>query len=243
MCTVTFIPVKDKIFLASNRDEKHFRSSAIPPTVYESETGKILFPKDADAGGTWIAMHENGNAIIFLNGGFIPHVPSPPYRLSRGIILLELIRQTSPFQQFSMIDLTSIEPFTAVIWDDNRLFECRWDGSQKYKLELDATSPHIWSSATLYDEDVVSRRKSWFDKWNKFNAEPAINDILHFHQFTGDGDSHNDLMMNRNGQVYTVSITGLELRSGSGFMKYIDLKNKLHFSQEISFRKITLHNE
>jgi Transport and Golgi organisation 2 len=242
MCTVTFIPVKDKIFLASNRDEKHFRSTAIPPTVYESETGKILFPKDADAGGTWIALHENGNAIIFLNGGFISHIPSPPYRLSRGVILLELISQTSPYQHFSKIDLATIEPFTAVIWDNNRLYECRWDGKQKHMLELDARKPHIWSSATLYDEKVVNRRKSWFTNWYQHNPEPILSDILHFHQFTGDGDSHNDLMMNRNGLVYTVSITGLELREDSGLMKYIDLNNKLHFSQEMNFRKCTVHN-
>jgi uncharacterized protein with NRDE domain len=104
MCTVSFIRVKEKVFLASNRDEKHFRSSAIPPTVYESETGKLLFPKDADAGGTWIAMHENGNAIIFLNGAFICHLPQPPYRLSRGVILLELITHSSPFNHFSKIN-------------------------------------------------------------------------------------------------------------------------------------------
>jgi len=243
MCTVSFIRVKEKIFLTSNRDEKHFRSSAIPPTFYASETGKLLFPKDGDAGGTWIAMHENGNAIIFLNGGFISHLPQPPYRLSRGVILLDLISHSSPFQHFSKMNLSSIEPFTAVIWEENRLYESRWDGNQKYSLELDSTAAHIWSSVTLYDTEVISRRKSWFTQWLQNNPEPTLDDILHFHQFTGDGDSHNDLMMNRNGQVYTVSITGLELRDRNGFMKYMDLKNKLHFSEEINFRKFTLHHK
>ncbi len=240
MCTVSFHRVGDKVFLASNRDEKHFRSSAIPPTVYESETGKLLFPKDADAGGSWVAMHENGNAIIFLNGAFISHLPQPPYRLSRGVILLELITHSSPFQHFTKLNLTSIEPFTAVIWEEDRLYETRWDGGQKHCLELDSTIPHIWSSATLYSEEVISRRKSWFTKWQQQNPEPSLDDILHFHQFTGDGDSFNDLMMNRNGQVYTVSITGVELRERSGLMKYIDLKNKLHYTEEINFRKFTL---
>ncbi|MGL6267976.1 MAG: NRDE family protein [Chitinophagaceae bacterium] len=240
MCTVSFIRVGEKVFLASNRDEKHFRSSAIPPAMYEYETGKLLFPKDADAGGTWIAMHENGNAIIFLNGAFISHLPEPPYRLSRGVILLELITHSSPFQQFLQLNLNSIEPFTAVIWEADRLFETRWDGKQKHTLELDTKKPHIWSSATLYSEEVISRRKSWFSQWQQQNPEPSLDDILHFHQFTGDGDSFNDLMMNRNGQVYTVSITGIELRENSGLMKYIDLKNKLHYTEEINFRKFTL---
>ena len=71
---------------------------------------------------------------------------------------------------------------------------------------------------------------------------PGLEEILDFHQFTGDGDSHNDLMMNRDGQVFTVSITGLELRANDGLMKYIDLKNKMHYIQEINFRKFTLHH-
>jgi uncharacterized protein with NRDE domain len=241
MCTVSFIRVKNKVFLTSNRDEKHFRSAAIPPTFYASETGNLLFPKDGDAGGTWIAMHENGNAIIFLNGGFISHIPTPPYRLSRGVILLDLISQSSPLLHFSKMSLASIEPFTAVIWEENRLYESRWDGNQKYFLELDATIPHIWSSATLYDDEVISRRKTWFSKWLQSNPEPEIENILHFHQFTGDGDGYNDLMMNRNGQVYTVSITGLEIREQTGLMKYIDLKNKMNYTQEINFSKFTLH--
>lgn len=242
MCTVSFIPARDKIFLTSNRDEKYFRSAAIPPAVYEFGTGKLLFPKDGDAGGTWVALHENGNAIIFLNGGFVRHTPQPPYRQSRGLILLELIADASPARHFSDINLTDIEPFTAITWDENRLFECRWDGKLKCKTEMDAARPHIWSSVTLYDEEVIDRRKGWFINWKNKHTEPGLEEILHFHQFTGEGDSHNDLMMNRNGQVFTVSITGIEIRERVGLMKYIDLKNKMQYTQEINFRKFSLNH-
>ena len=93
MCTVTFIPAKDRIYLTSNRDEKHWRTAALPPAAYEFDSGKMLFPKDGDAGGTWVAAHENGNAIVFLNGGLVAHVPNPPYRKSRGLILLDLLNR------------------------------------------------------------------------------------------------------------------------------------------------------
>ena len=66
MCTVTFIPSKEHILLTSNRDEKHWRSPAHAPARYPYSTGAILFPRDGDAGGTWFAVHENGNAVIFL---------------------------------------------------------------------------------------------------------------------------------------------------------------------------------
>src|ERR1044071_9417826 len=110
MCTVTFIPAGDKIYLTSNRDEKYWRSEALAPAAYQFPSGKILFPKDGDAGGTWMAVHENGNAIVFLNGGFTSHTPQPPYRKSRGLILLDLIESTAAYNSFLAINLNNIEP-------------------------------------------------------------------------------------------------------------------------------------
>ncbi|MEJ0104483.1 MAG: hypothetical protein WDO19_18800 [Bacteroidota bacterium] len=46
-----------------------------------------------------------------------------------------------------------------------------------------------------------------------------------FHQFTGDGDNHNDLAMNRDGKVFTVSITGVEIADQKAMMTYLDLLN------------------
>jgi hypothetical protein len=237
MCTVTFFPNRDKIFLTSNRDENQFRSPAVPPQVYEMQTGKILFPKDSDAGGTWISLHENGNAVVFLNGGFTKHTPQPSYRKSRGLVLLQLSDSFSPKDSFIKIELSNIEPFTAVIWDNEKLFECRWDGKDRHTKELDPGAPHIWSSVTLYDPKVISKRRAWFDGWLKKNPDPGMNEILFFHQFTGDGDKHNDLLMNRNGNVFTVSITGMELSHHKGKMHYVDLSTRQTFSRQIDFCK------
>jgi len=237
MCTVTCIPAKDKLYITSNRDEKHWRSNAWPPALHAATTGNLLFPKDGDAGGTWIAAHENGNAIVFLNGGFIRHTPQPPYRKSRGLVLLDLLDSTDPFLAFSAMSLQQIEPFTAIIWSSGTLFECRWDANQKHVKRLSATTPHIWSSATLYDEAVVQKRKSWFSEWLQKHPQPAPDDILYFHQFTGDGDTHNDLRMNRNGQVFTVSVTLLTLTDEVTHMHYLDLKNNKAFTQQLTVEK------
>jgi transport and Golgi organization protein 2 len=224
MCTVTFIPSNKRIILTSNRDEKHWRTAAAIPDAYPFQTGKIIFPRDGDAGGTWFAIHENGNVVIFLNGGFIRHVPNPPYRKSRGLVLLDLIDHDSPHEGFKEIILGNIEPFTAIIWDEGKLFECRWDGKEKHFLPLPADIPHIWSSATLYDQEVVIKRRNWFTKWLERNPHPSQDDILHFHQFTGDGDEHNDLMMNRDGKVFTVSITSALIGEGQIKVEYLDVK-------------------
>jgi hypothetical protein len=239
MCTVTFIPVNNKIIITSNRDEKHWRSAAIAPLIYNAGTGKLLYPKDADAGGTWFAAHENGNAVIFLNGGFIKHEPKPPYKKSRGLLLIDLIDNKNPYAHFLEADLKNIEPFTAIIFDDEQLFECRWDGKEKYHLELNIHQPHIWSSVTLYDGEVITKRKKWFEEWLKKNPSPSQNDILYFHQFTGDGDAHNDFLMNREGLVSTVSITSIEMREDVALMQYADIKNQQTHQQELAITKAT----
>ena len=137
MCTVTFIPSEDKYFITSNRDEKKLRKEALPPKTYAFGDANIIFPKDEGAGGTWIAMHENGNAVVLLNGGFVKHAPAPPYKKSRGVVLLEVISHPKPFEQFQAAMLAGIEPFTLVLLDNNNLYECRWDSQEKHMRHLD----------------------------------------------------------------------------------------------------------
>jgi hypothetical protein len=83
--------------------------------------------------------------------------------------------------------------------------------------------PHIWSSATLYDQEVVLKRSNWFNEWLKNHSGPTQQEILNFHQFTGDGDQHNDLMMNRDGKVFTVSVTSALIGENKITMQYVDL--------------------
>jgi len=240
MCTVTFIPARDKFFITSNRDEKVLRKPALPPKLYELGNGKIIFPKDMGAGGTWIAMHENGNAVVLLNGGFIKHTPAPPYAKSRGVILLEIISNMFPFKAFQQKQLSNIEPFTLVLVDNNELYECRWDGDKKHAKTLDTTRSHIWSSVTLYDKAVIQKREQWFNMWLAKNPNPTMKDILNFHLFAGDGDNHNDLRINRNGTMLTLSVTGMEINNSRGFMQYLDLaknelyKEQLHFTSSLA---------
>lgn len=237
MCTVTFIPGRQGIFLTSNRDEKHWRQDAALPRAYSLASGKVMFPKDPNGGGTWIAVHENGNAIVFLNGGIVAHEPRPPYNKSRGLVLLDFIDNKHPYTCFLNTPLDNIEPFTAIIWENNRLYECRWDGRQKHAVEADAGLSHIWSSVTLYDKETIAKRSAWFKDWLCNNETPGQEEILRFHQFTGDGDTHNDLRMNRNGRVFTVSVTSVAIGADKAAITYLDLKNNQRNEDSLLFEK------
>jgi len=233
MCTVTFVPAGEKIFITSNRDEKYWRAQATAPEIQDFGRGKILFPKDAKAGGTWFAVHENGNAVVLLNGCRVRHESRPPYRRSRGLILLDLINSECPTSHFQLITLDGIEPFTAIIWQQQLLFVCRWDGTNKSHEKIDASVAHIWSSVTLYDDVSTANRKKWFDDWLAETVCPDLEQLLYFHQHTGDGDSHNDLRMNREGLVHTVSITAATITREFISMCYLDLNDNARHEERL----------
>lgn len=244
MCTVTFIPLKDKIIITSNRDEKYSRRQALPPQQYEHNGGTITYPKDADAGGTWIAMNEDGNVAVLLNGAFVKHISAPPYRQSRGWVLLELIKADRPVRSFVRADLTNIEPFTLVMMDNNCLYDCRWDGDKKHCKQLTKYRPLIWSSATLYTDEVVKKREQWFAKWLNAHPTPSQDDVIHFHLFGGENDKYNDLLINREGSVRTVSITSIELSECKSSMIYFDLRDySLHHQVTDIYSPYNLHKQ
>lgn len=235
MCTVTYIPHKDKIFLTSSRDEKHSRADALVPKAYSFRTGKIFFPKDAQAAGTWIGLHENGNAMVLLNGGFKNHTPEYPYRKSRGLIFLEVMDSEWMLDTYKTISLEKIEPFTLIMYRQGELYECRWDGKQKYIVEKEINKPHIWSSVTLYDEEMIALRNKWFETFINNTETPSQEAIFHFHHNGGNGTRETDIRMNRGGELYTVSITGIEWEQDKAIMKYIDLKNEQSHTSQFTF--------
>lgn len=239
MCTVSFIPVKDKFFLTSNRDEKNTRKKAIIPELSTYNGTNIIFPRDANYGGSWIGMKENGDMAVLLNGAFLSHSSTPPYRKSRGIVFLDILAGERPSIQFAKTDLTGIEPFTFILFEKSCLYEFRWDGMERYCKHLAANRPHIWSSATLYDGIIARKREQWFAGFLNRHPNPTQADILNFHKFSGDGDERNDLVMNRDGAYATVSISSILLTSDRGSMKYLDITSGKQTEVKIELAGLT----
>ncbi|MES2005845.1 MAG: NRDE family protein [Bacteroidota bacterium] len=237
MCTVTYIPSENGCFLSSSRDEKTIRKPAFVPKAYQHNNATLLFPKDAGAGGTWIAVNQNGNAAVLLNGGFEKHIPIPPYARSRGLVFLDVIAAETPFGFFQELQLGNIEPFTLIIIAQKKIMECRWSGSEKQCREIDKNSAHIWSSVTLYNQQAIHKREKWFRDWRVMHSKPSIEEILHFHQFAGEGDPENAIRMNRSNQVLTVSITGITMDLNNAILTYQDLQQNITVTEEMPFVK------
>lgn len=216
------------------------RPNAISPGLYRHNGVGIVYPKDTKANGSWIAFTQTGNAAVLLNGAFIKHIAKPPYRKSRGLVFLDIISHPEPQFCFLGINLDSIEPFTLVLFIGGSLFEARWDGEQKHFTQLDETGSYIWSSATLYTSAIINKRRQWFEKWLLENAYPTASSIFNFHRFAGDGDNDNNVLMNRNGEMLTVSITGIDICLDAATMQHFDLKENTHASKSLQFESLAV---
>jgi Transport and Golgi organisation 2 len=223
MCTVTYFPSSSGYFLTSNRDEKNTRAKALLPTQYNLDGVQLIFPKDGDAGGTWIVLKENGDSVCLLNGAFKRFTDTGIYKVSRGKIVTDIALADNLIHAFQNISLLETPPFTLVVVNGKQLFECRWDGKKKYTKKLDNASTHIWSSATLYDKAQQAKRKYWFEEWQKDNLQPLQKELFQFHTNTGDGDVEDNLVMNRNDNYFTVSITGIAVNNNECLMHYQDI--------------------
>jgi hypothetical protein len=215
MCTVTYLPLNSNNFiLTSNRDVPFSRKKASFPIAYNEDGVELFYPKDGEAGGTWIGLSDKHRLICLLNGGFRNHEQQEFYGKSRGLIVIELLKSEDIESDCKEIDLYNVEPFTLVIveWNEMEnqnksnllLFEFVWDGDEKHFKKL-AQKPKIWSSSTLYSDGMKEMRMEWFSDW-KLKQPINKKSILEFHHKAGIGNPKIDVMMKRP-LVGTVSIT------------------------------------
>ncbi|HLO73321.1 MAG TPA: NRDE family protein [Flavobacterium sp.] len=222
MCTVTFIPTTNGYIITSNRDEKIARKKAIPPQSYEINGKQIFFPKDQKAGGTWIA-HTKNKIVVLLNGAEEKHIKKPSYKKSRGLIVIEIISSNNSLELWKTIDLTNIEPFTIVFFENNKLLQLQWNEIEKRQEELAISEHHIWSSSTLYSKEIRIERAKWFANFMLKNTNPTTTDILNFHLFTESENEEFGLQINRNNLLKTISITQCFISENKIQMSYLDL--------------------
>lgn len=223
MCTVTYIPQPQNGFiLTSNRDETAARSPRnLTKTDLYGQT--LIFPRDTGAGGTWLVASNHNRVVCLLNGAFEKHQHQPPYKKSRGIMVLEYFSFSQAEAFFETYDFQGIEPFTMIILEREQLWEFRWDEQQTYVAALDGQGSYIWSSATLYGPAIRAQRQAWFDAWRSGRTDFSQPAILDFHQQGGEKDDWNGFVMNRNNLVQTVSISSIAKTSEEIQLRYHSL--------------------
>lgn len=220
MCTISLVPHPDSFngfILTSNRDEVVSRKTKAPETrIFKKK--KMYFPRDAQAGGTWIGVSENQRCVCLMNGAEKPHERKSYYRKSRGLVVKDFLAGEKLDKLFDLYDLKDIEAFTMVVveWQNGLIFyEFIWDEYEK-KIKKLPLKEHIWSSSPLYNEKMKAKRKKWFKELKEtkgFSAES----LLEFHHNGGEGNKESDLIIDR-GFLKTQSIS--QVKNSSDMVKF-----------------------
>jgi uncharacterized protein with NRDE domain len=223
MCTVTYAPIDGGFVVTSNRDEYHQRETD-PPTRRDKG---LYYPKDATAGGSWIAANNQGYVVCLLNGAFDKHKHHPPYSKSRGKIVLEAAQAEDSLQFAQQCDLQGVEPFTLILVKKELLIELRWDGTDKFLSEKDTNEIHIWASPTLYDDVAFKLREQWLENYLETHSGLSVKErFWDFHNTQHGNDLANDIVMKRANGLKTVSISQVQVATDVAF-RYKDLKKNL----------------
>ncbi|MBL8018580.1 MAG: NRDE family protein [Leptospirales bacterium] len=234
MCTLSGIP--SGVFMFS-RDELKSRREALPPSILRSGDRRLLAPMDADAGGTWIGVNDQGLLVALLNRYDGPGQAFPVR--SRGLLVRDLLAGISlkrAEENLKRLELRRYDPFTLLLvqWGDAIL--ARWDLSHLVIEPLDLNVPFMLTSSGLGDSFVEGPRRKLFRELIS-NNDLGEGQML-FHAHTWRDQPEISVRMER-ADACTVSITRVELRSDRATMAYAvskENRSSLVFQPALSLR-------
>jgi hypothetical protein len=219
MCTVSYLPKVGGSIVTANRDESPIRNADGLSPHFSKVGSKFLIAKEPLFGGTNLAIGKDFTTVL-LNGAFLAHERKLKYKKSRGIVVLDSLNIFS-LSELERNDLEGVEPFTLLRFGKD-IEELRWDESVVHFRIHDPTKPLIVASAKLYSTEVLEKRQKW--SADLFNASsPDRNEIWGFHLNGGDGDTENDMVMNRRNMVCTVSVSQVFASNVKKEVKHFDL--------------------
>lgn len=226
MCTATFMSLEepaDFVFTV-NRDESEKRP-ALAPDFYRDQNTRLLLPKDPKKGGTWIALSDQKRCVNLMNGAFSKHKYEPPYKKSRGLVLLDFLKTSSTEELAKTYDFDNIEPFTLLCIDWNNgleISELRWDGQEYYLKRVDEAFK-TWSASMTYSEKQKRKRREFFDEKRRENkAKLSADELWELHHTREASGGDLDIIIDR-GELKTTSVSQIVKRGDEIRFNYEDM--------------------
>jgi hypothetical protein len=131
MCTLAWLARSDGFSLWHSRDERRSRGVGIPPVVEHSIGVGWISPRDSDSGGTWVGVNTFGVTVGIANLFAGTHPVPPGRKVSRGLLVRQLLDSPSTIQverRLRAFDLDPFEPFTLVSLETGQApVILRWD--------------------------------------------------------------------------------------------------------------------
>lgn len=182
--------------------------------------GSIIYPKDIQSGGTWIASSKD-RVLCLLNGKIITKINSIN-KISRGQILLNNFKFTNTKDFLNQIPLKQIEPFILLqinFTKETHVQEFNWDGEKLTVESLDTKTPHLWTSTSLYNKTVNQKRLDLLLDWRIENQD--VNP-MRFHLELKDNNHELFELKKEYTDILTTSITSVEINNDNVSFLYSD---------------------
>ncbi len=215
MCIVSFYRNNDQIVLTHNRDEeiKRLASTDVEEHVFLGKTYRA--PVDQRAKGTWMFLSDQYMACILNGGKEKTIIKDAHYRLSRGIILLHLLKYNSVPEFIKAENLSAIAPFTIFVYDRiaQESYKLFWNEKELTVEEFGSENFISHSSTTLYTEAQAAYNTTQLENGLQWTPEEIYE--KHFALKMEDGQVAPGLA--------TTSITQIRVENNTGKMQYWQL--------------------
>jgi hypothetical protein len=143
------------------------------------------------------------------------------------LIVLDIIGNVSR-DFWNTIDLDNIEPFTIVLFQEQDLFS--FGGVElKKQIQLD-TDKSIFGSSTLYSEEIREERSILFEAFLGTHTKLSEVEMYDFHRHAEEENQENGLVINRNEELKTFSITQAVIERNKVTIFHYDLMAQEDFS-------------
>ena len=214
MCVVSYISHNEGFYFTSNRDIPKNRKVAIFPKDYNIKGHNIIFPKDPDAGGSWIAATSEKLGCV-LNAKNKREINN---NNSRGLLLIDLLQQDDSDKYFIKTNLEKIYPFSIIELDTSKktLKKFIWNGDNRKIEKLNINKNYLWLSSSIYKSNTINKKSELFNIM--LNTEISKRHIKKFHL----ENQFHDINQNK---INTVSITQVSGSFNIEEMSYHDLLN------------------
>ena len=214
MCVVSYISHNKVFYLTSNRDIPKNTKVAIPPKRYNIKGHDIIFPKDPDAGGSWIAATPQKLGCV-LNAKNKREINN---NNSRGLLLIDLLQQEDSDKYFIKANLENIYPFSIIELDTSKktLKNFMWNGDNRKIEKLNINKSYLWLSSSIYKNNTINKKSELFNIM--LNTEISKARIKKFHL-------KNQFCNIKQDNINTVSITQVSGSFNIEEMNYHDLLN------------------
>jgi hypothetical protein len=142
------------------------------------------------------------------------------------LIVLDIIGNVSP-RDFGIQLTWIIEPFTIVLFQEQDLFS--FGGMElKEAIQLDTDKRYLVSS--LYSEEIREERSILFEAFLGTHTKLSEVEMYDFHRHAEEGNQENGLVINRNEELKTFSITQAVIERNKVTIFHYDLMAQEDFS-------------